>query len=201
MVNLLMFYFVPSTSLVSHATQRTLFHSFANLMYDTFSAHLDSTSPLEELATLCSGPLWTKWLGWVENEQVLASETGRLTALLRPFLADSLNTLGGLTPFSTGSKLDAGELKLTITGSYLLISGYLASYNPARTDVRLLAVEAEEGVNGPKKKGKRKQKSFTKVGLFWSGRGAGADVLTEERGRKQIDRTESFPYREIVGHL
>lgn len=163
MVNLLMFYFVPSTSLVSHATQRNLFQSFAGLIYDTFSAHLDSTSPLEELATLCSGSLWPKWLGWVEAEQVPATDIARLANLLKPSLADAFNTLGGLIPFSAGGKLDSGELKLTTIGSYLLIAGYLASYNPARTDVRLLAVEAEEGLNGPKKKGKRKQKSFTKV--------------------------------------
>lgn len=161
MVNLLVHYFVPSTSLVSPSTQYTLFQSFAGLMYDTFSSHLDSTTPLEELATLCSGSLWTKWLSWVENDQVPYQDVARLAALLRPSLADALNTLGGLVALE--GKLTSGELTLTTLAKYLLISGYLASYNPARTDVRLLAVEAEEGVNGPKKKGKRKQKAFTKV--------------------------------------
>lgn len=44
-------------------------------------------------------------------------------------------------------------LRLSISASFLLIAAYLASYNHARTDVRMLAVEAEEqGLGSPSKK-------------------------------------------------
>lgn len=47
------------------------------------------------------------------------------------------------------------NLRLSISASFLLIAAYLASYNHARTDVRMFAVEAEERLNGSPSKSKK----------------------------------------------
>ena len=51
----------------------------------------------------------------------------------------------------------SGELELPYLSKYLLISAYLASYNPASTDVRVFAKRATAGKRRRKQRGPRKK--------------------------------------------
>ena len=69
MVNLLSHLFQPANDrFIAEATQKSLFKTFVGILYDTFSSHLSSAAPVEELASLASGRLWDEWCSFIEGE-------------------------------------------------------------------------------------------------------------------------------------
>ena len=160
--------------------QEKLYRVFVRLVYDSASVHFSSGDVLDQLEPLVNGELWEKWLSYVENKQggslyythsmidwtdyhtVSANESGRLSSLIKPDLTARLDQLGSLNiqeaSSSSSTKHRDGSNNLATIRSYLLIAAYLASYNPSRTDVRMLAVAAEEELSFNKKKKTRKAK-------------------------------------------
>ncbi|RKP19371.1 hypothetical protein ROZALSC1DRAFT_29021 [Rozella allomycis CSF55] len=154
---------------------QTVVRPFVELIYDIFHA---CCSQLKELIYL-SKLLFPHYIYPIQQGIIVESDRARLYKWIQPFISQNINKLylreislyqfdtnrdDIMEKYTTNSTIsfagDSIDNDLSVCSKYLLISSYLASYNPAKLDGKYFAkIEVQKKKGGAIRKTKSKNKN------------------------------------------
>ncbi|TPX60910.1 hypothetical protein PhCBS80983_g01469 [Powellomyces hirtus] len=148
--------------------------SFAEILYDVFSNPCRDIKELRHMVTL----LFPKYVEPVKNGKATREQTSKLFGHIQTHIKDALHTLylremsssewqTQNEPSSAASKANpragSGAVDLPYYTKFLVIAAFLASYNPARLDVRFFSKDRSDEVKR-RKGGKGRSRGLVNEG-------------------------------------